>query len=192
VRAFFAVELPDLARGALSELAQSLREAAPEAPVRWVEPEGYHLTLRFLGEVDDPSPVVAHVETALAGVGPLSATLGAPGSFGSGSRLRVVWVALSAPGLDELARSVEEGCRRAGFPPEARPFRAHVTLGRVRRGKGGRATRGLVDAIKVGAAPAIDAFPVEQVVLFESTLERGRPPVYTPVSRLTLGEPDGA
>lgn len=134
LRLFVACELPQSARDGLALVQGELR-AKGAAPLRWVRPEGIHLTLKFLGSV--PLSQLQPIENALAvaidAPFALSLRFGAVGSFGGRQRLRVVWVGLEGD-VEELARLVD-GVERAlepiGFPREKRPYSPHLTLARV-------------------------------------------------------------
>jgi 2'-5' RNA ligase len=179
VRAFFAWEPPEAAKQALAALVRELRGRPDGDAVRWVQPEGYHVTLRFLGNVPTAEvPALAKsVEGALAGSLRFSVTLGATHAFPSARQPRVVVIQLEpAAPLAALAERVEAGVVAAGLPAEKRRFRAHLTLGRVR----GRRLPAL-------AGPVADAGALEvgEVVLFQSDLgaDGSR---YTPLAQLPL------
>ncbi len=177
MRAFFAVDLDEGARRAAAAVARELRPAAGD--VRWVRPEAYHVTLRFLGEVE-PERAEALAAEAGAAVAPVAAFrlhLGAARAFPSPRRPRVVALELSPePPLAALAGRLEAVAVGAGLAAEERPFRSHLTLGRVRRG--GR--------LRLSGAPEAGAdFDVDEVVLFESELRPGGSR-YTARARLPL------
>ncbi len=177
LRAFLAVELSPAARRAVAELLVELRAAPGADRVRWVRPENLHVTLRFLGDVPrDRVPALAEgVRCEVAGLPPFALRLGAPGWLSG----RVFFLELlpAAP-LVALAEAVERGVVAAGAEPEARPFRPHLTLGRLRRG--GRP--GVTSAVTAESDP----FAVEEVVLFESRLLPGGAH-YTARERMALG-----
>lgn len=177
-RAFFGVELDPPARSAAARVARELGAGA--RGVRWVAEETYHVTLRFLGQIAPASVpgLVAAVGRALCDQPGFRLRLGAPRLFPNPRRPRVVVLDLEPPDpLRCLAARVEEAVVGTGLPPEERPFRAHLTLGRVR----GRA-RLVSPAV---AAPGVE-FLVAEVVLFESHLERDGAR-YTPLERIALG-----
>jgi 2'-5' RNA ligase len=179
VRAFFAWEPPETAKDALGALARELRARPDGDAVRWVRPEGYHVTLRFLGNVPVTElPTLAKsVEGALAGAAPFPVTFGAAHAFPSVRQPRVVVIELAPEALlAALAERVEAGVVAAGLPAERRRFRAHLTLGRVR----GRRVPAL-DA----PAPAAGALEVRDVVLFRSDLGEGGSR-YSPLAQLPL------
>lgn len=179
VRAFFAWEPPEVAKLALAALARELRARPDGDAVRWVRPEGYHVTLRFLGNVAtaDVPALARAVEAALAGVVRFPVALGATRAFPSARQPRVVVIELEPEAdLAALAARVEAGVVAAGLPAEKRRFRAHLTLGRVR----GRRVPAL-DA----PLPAASALDVHEVVLFRSDLGRDGSR-YTPLAQLPL------
>lgn len=178
IRAFFAVDPSPRARRAAAAVAAELEAYA--AGVRWVREEAYHVTLRFLGQIDPAATpgLVGAVAREVCDRAPFSLRLGAPRVFPSPRRPRVVVLDLEPERpLARLAAAVEAGVVGAGLPAEERPFRAHLTLGRVR----GRAP---------GTLPSLPAsgvdFPVAEVVLYQSQLhhEGAR---YTPLERIPLG-----
>jgi 2'-5' RNA ligase len=133
VRLFFAIELHDAVRVALHHAVAPLRAAEPD--LAWVRGEKLHLTMKFLGDVDDAGAerlAVAAGEIA-ARHRPFELTLGGVGAFPNFRRARVVWMGVeSEPRLELLHHDLELACSDAGFEVEGRPFRPHITLGRVR------------------------------------------------------------
>src|SRR6266568_527239 len=126
-RLFVAIDLPDDVRRELDQL----REPLPGA--HWVPVEQLHLTLRFIGEVDDATLLA--VKEGLAGVSgaPFPLAVQGVGHFPPGKHPRVLWVGLDAgPLLGELQRDIETAVQAAGLPAEERPFSPHITLARLR------------------------------------------------------------
>jgi 2'-5' RNA ligase len=166
VRLFVAVEVPEDVRAAVAAV-----ERPAGGDVRWSDPSAWHVTLRFLGEVD-----------AVPAIDALTAVAGPPAVAVVGRvprRLGPTAVVLPVDGLDELAAVV--GRAFAGLPgEEGRPFTGHLTLGRLRRA--GRWPRG-----GVGPLPAEVSWPVTSVALVESHLEHGSPARYEVLARQSLG-----
>jgi 2'-5' RNA ligase len=181
IRSFIAVDLPEPARGAAAGVSRALRSAPGGADVRWVRPETLHVTLRFLGQVETSrvAGLAAQVAGAIAGIAPFRLTLGGLQVFPGPSRPRVVAleIAPAAP-LAALAAAVERGVVAAGFEPEPRRFRPHLTLGRVR----GRAAPDVAGV----APPPPSPFEVSEAVLFRSDLG-SQGAHYTPLERMSLG-----
>ena len=171
MRCFVAVELPAAVRTAVALEQARVRAAAPGADVRWVDPMAFHLTLKFLGEVREARlPEVEEVLRALAAVvAPLPLAIGGVGAFPSPRRARVVWVGITAGAADlaRLAGAVDRALSALGFGSEARPWHAHLTVGRVRAAHGlGR----LAAAIEGPARAEIGAWTAREVVLYRSHL----------------------
>lgn len=135
LRVFAALELPEALLRRLAAALEALRAGAPAGGVRWVRPEGIHLTLQFYGDIDRAR--VPALQTALAEAaaqaGPLTLNLAGLGAFPNPARARVVWVGVQGDleALRGLQAAVEAGGRPLGFVPEARGFDPHLTLGRV-------------------------------------------------------------
>jgi 2'-5' RNA ligase len=162
IRAFVALELEQALKDGLAQAALGLRGLLPG--VRWVAPEGIHLTLRFLGPSRPEQ--LQRLEPALAAAARACPPL-AP---------RVLWVGLEAPpALLTLQAACETAARAAGYAPERRPFRAHLTLGRWRE----RAARPLLPALDLGATV------LGRLVLFRSEL-RPQGARYTPLATFAL------
>lgn len=171
MRLFIAINLPLDLRQRLWEAAGPLRGAG--YPVRWVAPDGLHLTLKFLGEVrpEREPDVVAAIGTAVQGAKPFVLPVSGFGAFPSLSRPRVVWVGCEpVPPLELLQHRVEQEMERLGFPLEGRAFHPHLTLGRAQREARAAAFRALerqVEALEFAAEAR-----VESVDLMESRLSR--------------------
>jgi len=154
-------------------------------PVRWVRDDGLHLTLKFFGEVttDRVEALSELLDQAAHRVEPMAMALDGIDAFPSSSRPRVLhWSVETGPDCELLQDRIERGGERLGFPPEGRPFRPHVTLGRVREGH--RLPQGWHDAI--GSSPTSLPFVADRVTLFESQLGPGGP-AYKVVREARLG-----
>lgn len=181
LRSFFAVALPTPAREACVALVRELAEARDGDGVRWSRPEGYHVTLRFLGNVEREriAELAKRVAERVEALAPFRVHLGAPRAFPPGRSPRVIAVAVEpeAP-LAALAARVEEGVVAAGLEPERRRFRAHLTIGRVRNRR--------IPSLEGVAAPDGPAIDVREVVLYRSDLDR-EGSVYTELEKIALG-----
>ncbi|MBL8979580.1 MAG: RNA 2',3'-cyclic phosphodiesterase [Gemmatimonadetes bacterium] len=166
MRLFAAVPITDAAAG---ELQAVLAELGREAwPVRWVRPEGLHLTLKFFGETDPDraGSIAGMLERAVGRTGPVACAAEGLGTFPAHGSARVLWAGYHGePALELLAHRIEEGAVALGFPVEGRPFRAHVTLGRTREG-----SRLPVAAVaRLDGRPLLESFTAGRVVLYQST-----------------------
>ncbi len=126
MRLFVALDLPGQLRTRLSWMAGGLPGA------RWVPPENYHLTLRFIGEL--PRFRAEEVDLALAGLRApgFALQLAGVGAFEKAGRVNALWVGVErSPQLDHLQAKVETALQRAGLDRERRRFLPHVTLARM-------------------------------------------------------------
>ena len=133
MRLFIAANFPAAVRDAIYADAAPLRAAT--TGVRWVSPAALHVTLKFLGEQDES--VVVRLREALESVVPTHAAISARttdvGAFPNFRRPRVVWVGMTSErALQSLASDIDTALTPLGIPREARAFRAHLTLGRVK------------------------------------------------------------
>ncbi len=171
MRLFIAINLPAELRRTLWEATAPLR--TPDVPIRWVAPEAIHLTLKFLGDVAPPlsDPVAEGVSRAVGTARRFTLPIGGFGAFPSVRRPRVVWVGCEAvPPLELLQHRVEQEMAALGFEVEGRPFRPHLTLGRVRGDARGAPFRDFERTLEPLTYDA--EAPVEAVELMESRLSR--------------------
>lgn len=136
IRAFLAVDLSEEIRDKLVSIKRLLAETG--AAVRWVRDDGLHVTVKFLGEVapatlDRLREALTQRSTLLR---PFVLQVRGLGTFPGERQPRVVWAGAEASELPQLAQIVEETAASFGFAPERRPFRPHVTLGRVKSTRG--------------------------------------------------------
>ncbi len=133
MRLFIALELPATERKRIHRAAHPLR--ALDLPVRWLDPDAYHLTLKFLGEVSAErlSELDRAMGDATAGLDLTALALLGLGGAPSLARPRVLWIEVEqSRALMQLQSRLDAILVRIGFPSEARPFRPHITLGRIR------------------------------------------------------------
>jgi RNA 2',3'-cyclic 3'-phosphodiesterase len=191
VRLFVAVDMDQGVRAAVTSLIHRLESliggAGRRGPVKWVEPENLHLTVRFVGEADEPSAErLRRAFTRPIGRRPFDVSFDGVGSFPDRGTPRVIWIGTVAGGseLEALHAETEKRVRAAGFQGEDRPFRAHLTIGRVREGSGGP---GIRRAIAEVAEATIGRCRVDHLTLYRSRLS-SKGPTYTPLARAALLE----
>ncbi len=170
-----AVDLPGQVREELGR-AQGELKRQDLSHLRWVRPQGIHLTLKFLGET--PAARVAAITEALAsatsGQPGFRLALGASGTFGKRHSPRVLWLDVTGDveRLRGLQTAVENALVEIGFPSEDRGFSPHLTLARVPQpARPGTAER-IAEALCAVTPPQAE-FDVREVVLMRSTLQPG-------------------
>ncbi|MBY0331580.1 MAG: RNA 2',3'-cyclic phosphodiesterase [Acetobacteraceae bacterium] len=161
IRLFVALPLPATVKTQLSLLAGGIPGA------RWVPPENYHLTLRFIGEVETWRAQEADEALAAIRAPGFALSLRGLGTFEKGGRIGALWVGVErTEALCFLQAKVETALQRAGFEPERRRFAPHVTLARTERAAPEKLI-GFVQAHNLFRAPPV---PVERFTLYSSHL----------------------
>lgn len=164
-RLFTGIEIPS---GIATRLAL-LREELPGA--RWIDPEDYHLTLRFFGDIDNRTADELVENLALIQVPAFMLQLQGVGIFG-GDQPRNLWVGIKPdPALTDLQRRHERAARHSGLPPEGRKYTPHVTIARLGTVRPGALAR----FIEAFGGFVSQPFPVKRFVLFSSRGGGGGP-----------------
>lgn len=180
IRLFVAITLPEAIRLRLAGLCAGIPGA------RWVGEENLHLTLRFIGDVDNG--VAEDVDAALTRIRApaFDITLEGVGYFGKASQARILWAGIRKCGaLSHLQAKVESAVTRSGLPPEERKFSPHVTLARLKGAQAGRLERFVAENAGFRAGPiAVDRF-----VLYSSFLSRAGA-IHTPEADYPLAAPE--
>ena len=188
MRLFVAVEIGEAIASAAAVLSAQLQRRAarlaPRARVTWVPPERLHLTVRFIGHVDEAKQraVAAVLEPRLA-VPSFALALGGTGAFPPRGEPRAIWagVADGLERLQQLEREVTLRLQEAGIPAEDRPYSPHLTLARVREAHGLRAAALLEEHRGVD----LGATNVEAITLFASRLSP-KGPTYVALQQTPL------
>lgn len=161
MRLFVAIPLPKFARRRLADLQQSI------SGVRWQRQSQLHVTLKFLGEVDEQRTSLLIGGLKDIHHPALAMTIEGLGYFSRGPSPAVLWVGISNPQeLHELYQRIEEQCAGLGFEPENRPFKPHITIGRM-KGVSKSEVRSFIKQHKPFTIPEVD---IDEFVLFESEL----------------------
>ncbi len=185
IRSFLAIELPPPITKGIERVQGDLKQS--HADVRWVEPSRIHLTLKFFGDIDEGAcdGIMDAVGRAASQVKPFTLAVKGLGAFPSMRNPRVIWLGIEDGGevLKPLQGAVEEGLREIGYPREERGFKPHLTVGRVRSGRG---KSELIRAMEGILGADLGEFRVERLVLFKSDL-RPSGPIYTGLRALKLG-----
>ncbi len=183
IRSFLAIELSQALKQALEEVRYRLD--LPQFDVRWVQPKNMHLTLRFLGEIPEQDLQRASQAASVAAEkgSPFQIALCGLGAFPSLSSPRVVWMGIEQDKpLVLLERALSQELESAHFPLPDKPFRPHLTLGRVKSKRGKRELERLLKRNQNVSAGQMD---VEHFSLIKSEL-RPSGPIYTNLNRFTL------
>jgi 2'-5' RNA ligase len=190
IRSFIAIELPEEAKKGLARLRKEL-ERDEHRFVKWVDPKGIHLTLKFLGNI--PSNRVAEIteaiEEAAQGISPFHLEISGLGAFPGLKQSRVLWVGIGGE-LDKLSRlqqNIDSALADLGFAKEERSFVPHLTLARIRQGASPLEKRSFGEL--VGSTIFEDKYhiKVEAISLMRSQLTPAGA-IYTCLSKVGLGQ----
>ncbi len=182
IRAFIAIPVPE---GIIGEVVRFRNALANELPnAKWAKPEGFHITLKFLGEITIPviEKVKQVMDESAGGWRDFEMSLGGTGVFPEPARARVLWVGATAGnvGCNRIFRSLEAPLGTIGFKMEKRPFKVHITLARFRK-------PGSVPEKVLKSQFSSTSFFAKKVVLYQSTLHTGGA-VYNPLHTIKLSE----
>jgi len=187
IRAFIAVTLPEPLTGLVFEVQQALK--AQGLRIAWVPPGNVHLTLKFLGDIEpaDIDPIAAVMSESAQQMVPLTLFASGLGVFPDLRRPRVVWLGVTGdmPQLIAFQKDLDTRLVALGkgrFKPEERPFKGHLTLGRIKV----RLDSGiLVKVLRETGRVDSQAFAVDAVHLIQSRLT-STGSIYTPLRRVLL------
>lgn len=175
VRCFIAIELTEEVKRGLKTIQAQLKSGG-QFPVKWADPYGIHLTLKFLGNVaeDRLGEITAAMEEASHGVSPFQLEVRELGVFPNPRRVQVAWVGVGGEveKLGTLQQRLESGLEGLGFAPENRRFTPHLTLARVRDQASADERERFGQLIADTGFEAGYSLPVEAINLMRSQLTR--------------------
>ena len=176
IRLFVALDLPERVRDRLAGLCNGIPE------VRWIDPHNMHLTLRFIGEVEEPT--FPEIDAALSAIRYPGFRLALNGVniFGDRRRARILWAGVrQSNDLIALQSKIESALSRVGLVAESRKFHPHITLSRLK----GMKVHRLVGYLEANAAFMTEEFPIGAFVLYSSRLGRNGA-IYRPEANYPL------
>src|SRR5215471_1239748 len=173
MRLFIALDIPEDVRERLREYVERVRIYAPEA--RWTRLESLHVTLKFIGEVNDAK--VQEVKTALTHVTaqPFQVDFKEIGFFPNPRSPRVFWAGVTASdALPQLASAIEGSVEKIGILREKRAYHAHLTLARApETGASRQCFRLLQERIEAETSPQFGTMTAQEFLLYQSQIMRG-------------------
>ena len=183
IRTFIAIDIPGSIREKIAGFQAELKRH--KADVKWVRPGGIHITLKFLGNVEEQKidEIEQAVRNAVEGLNAFTLSVGGSGVFPNDRRPRVLWVGVKEGSsiLVQLAERIENECAHLGFEKEKRKYSAHLTLGRVRSQKG---IGSIIEVMKTMGFEG-ESFKVSEILLMKSDL-KPTGAVYTVLKRIKL------
>jgi RNA 2',3'-cyclic 3'-phosphodiesterase len=183
IRTFICIDLPESIKERIEKLQGALRQI--DAPVSWVKPANIHVTVKFLGDVRQAEiPLVAAAcKRATGSCSPFQVTVGSTGCFPSPRNPSVLWIGISqmSDALMRLRNAIEEELAREGFTREAKKFKPHLTIARLRNP---RTAKQVADAFMT-CGFADESFPATEVIVMRSDLSP-QGSLYTPQAVIPL------
>ena len=177
MRTFIAIELSEEIKNSLAQIESHLKYSG--ADVKWVEKDNIHLTLKFLGEIDDKKceKVKIVLDEVAKTTKQFEISLKDIGAFPKIEYPRVIWVGLDkgSKKSTELAAKVDEALSKIGFEKETRPFAAHLTIGRVRSPKNKEVLKEKLVSFKGPGTSIQGPGKITSVILFQSKLTPAGP-----------------
>lgn len=184
-RCFIAIEYPQIILNQIIKFRDEMRKTVPDGSVRWVSNSNLHLTIKFLGEVNSPvlDEVRVKMRNVCIGIQPFLLQIQGVGVFPNFRNPKIIWIgAEESDPLSSLARQCDDTCALSGILKEDRPFKPHLTIGRVTHNASGTHLRMLNDLIRPGLDMEFGKFEVGHLILFKSDLRPGGP-VYTAIEK---------
>ncbi len=170
IRAFLAVDPPREILDEISRIQDRLRKAI-QGDIRWVKPSGMHLTLKFFGNISESDIISISqvVKNNSVNIGPFTLNVRRLGAFPDVKRPRVLWLGMDGDVdmLIRLQKEMDSGLQDCGFKKEDRPFKAHLTLARIKEPK---ELIGLAKIIEKSEDYGAGSFTVGGLNLFKSEL----------------------
>lgn len=187
IRTFLAIDPPQEILNAIADIQERLRKIL-RGDIRWVRPEGIHLTLKFFGYIydSDVANISNVVKDSVANMKALLLNVRSLGVFPTVTRPRVLWLGMDGDtdAVINLQMKIDAALEGYGFTKEDRPFKPHLTLARVKEPKG---LTGLAEAVKKNENYAAGSFSVRGLALFKSDL-KPTGAVYTKLSYFPFPE----
>ena len=184
IRSFLAIDLPETTRQTLGAVQEHLKQST--TGVRWLKPRSIHLTLKFLGNIHPAQveDIALAVAEEIRDDPPITLGAAGLGAFPSRRKPRVIWIGMEGEvqRLIRIQSRVENALEPLSFVREKRPFRPHLTIGRV---KDRRRLQALIDAMAELKIPEFDSFDVTEIILYKSDL-RPTGAIYTKLHRMSL------
>jgi RNA 2',3'-cyclic 3'-phosphodiesterase len=186
IRAFLAIDPPENILQAMSRLQEKLKREI-SGRISWTKPQGQHLTLKFFGDIsmEDVKNICSAVQNRVTSEPSLSLKIEKLGVFPDARRPRVIWCGMAGDveKLSGLQKQLDSDFADIGFPAEDRPFRAHLTLARI---KDSRGITGISEALTKYGTFTAGEFICRELFLFQSKLSP-QGAVYTKLAEFALG-----
>jgi len=185
LRTFIAIDIPGNILSEIRELQEGIKDYGFK--IRWVRPESIHLTLKFLGDIKAVkiNEIAEAISKTVVRYTPISLQAKGVGVFPGIKRPQVLWVGLAGQlePLVSLQKTLDENLETIGFPMEKRPFKGHLTMGRM---KAKIDVKKFGDVLMTFRSFESEAFTADKIILYKSELKPSGA-VYTELASASLG-----
>jgi len=186
LRTFIAIDIPGNILSEIRELQEGIKDYGFK--IRWVRPESIHLTLKFLGDIKAVkiNEIAEAISKTVVRYTPISLQAKGVGVFPGIKRPQVLWVGLAGQlePLVSLQKTLDENLETIGFPMEKRPFKGHLTMGRM---KAKIDVKKFGDVLMTFRSFESEAFTADKIILYKSELKPSGA-VYTELASASLGK----
>ena len=187
MRAFIAVELSKECKDYLTRVESLFKKS--DADVKWVAPDNLHITLKFLGDINEEqaNKLITAITDIASKHKQFTLKLGPAGAFPSIRSPRIIWIGVPKGDneLQEIAQEIEINAVKAGIPEENKPFSSHITIGRTRSGLNREKLIQLLDSSTKGLTEETPESIVKNITLYKSTLT-SKGPIYEILAQANL------
>lgn len=186
LRSFIAIDIPGNILSEIRELQEGIKDYGFK--IRWVRPESIHLTLKFLGDIKAVkiNEIAEAISKTVVRYTPISLQAKGVGVFPGIKRPQVLWVGLAGQlePLVSLQKTLDENLETIGFTMEKRPFKGHLTMGRM---KAKIDVKKFGDVLMTFRRFESEAFTADRIILYKSELKPSGA-VYTELASVSLGK----
>ncbi|MEE4312057.1 MAG: RNA 2',3'-cyclic phosphodiesterase [candidate division KSB1 bacterium] len=184
IRTFIAIEIPPHIKKEISEFQRHLM--VRDTRISWPKPDNIHITLKFVGDVETNAitAITEAVEKGVEQIPPFNVKIVGVGTFPSGRKPRILWIGAKSENslMVKCADNIDQKLEELGYEKETRPFRAHLTLGRV---KSQFKIDEVLDRLNESRDFECDDFLASEIIVVQSTLHASGA-IYTPLKRIRL------
>ena len=190
MRLFIAVNLPQNTLEKIEEITDFFKKKTAPAPLKWVEMDHLHLTVKFIGEIDDlkVNQIEKILNRSLETQAPFEIEVCGLGMYPHNNHPRVIWLGITGgEPLVRLHNVLDEDLAALGIKREGQPFASHLTIARVRRNATPSSVKSIGQTLSQFTVEPLGAITIDHVHLYQSVLTPSGP-IYTPLFSVPLNQ----
>lgn len=190
MRTFIAVDFPPNTLEKIADITGFFKTLTPEKTLKWVETENLHLTIKFLGEIDEQTAaqVKRTLSVALKDQHSFEIEISGLGMYPNKNKPRVIWLGITGAGpLADIYKVTNHELAKLEIQPEQRPFSPHLTIARIRRNTDHKAAQQIGEILSKYQVDPLGTITITQVHLYQSDLTPSGP-IYTRLHSVNLNQ----